>query len=69
MIKEILLTGDQINIFDYHTQKIDLNRNEGDRIPDNLTVYKSYETISGTRQNKLGERLKLLFEKKNNLIF
>jgi hypothetical protein len=63
-MKEILLTADQINLFEYYTQKIDLNRNELDRIPDNQSVSKSYETLAAVKQNKLGERLKSLFEKK-----
>jgi hypothetical protein len=63
--KQILFSADQRVIFDYYTNKIDLSKSYiHSHGIDNQSVMRSYEAINSVRQNKIGERLKVMFEKK-----
>lgn len=65
IVKEILFNSDQRVIFDYSTHKIDLDKNHKQSNEyDHQNVMKSYEAMNSIKQNKLGERLKMMFEKK-----
>jgi hypothetical protein len=64
LMKEILFTDEQRNIYQLYTNKIDLERNmDGEKL--NIEkISKSYEILKSTKQNDIGEKLKILFENK-----
>jgi len=64
-IKNILLSYEQKTIFDYYTHEISLNKySPKDGQVDISEVLRSYEILNSTRQNKIGQRLRTLFENK-----